>query len=82
MKVGVFGSGMVGQAIGGKAAELGHEVMVGTRNPAKLQEWLGKVGAAPELAHWPRRRPTARFCSMPPTAAALSKRSPWREKPI
>jgi predicted dinucleotide-binding enzyme len=46
MKVGVFGSGMVGQAIGGKAAELGHEVMVGTRNPAKLQDWLRKVGGS------------------------------------
>ena len=44
MKVGVFGSGMVGQAIGGKVAELGHEVMMGTRNPAKLQDWLGKMG--------------------------------------
>ena len=44
MKVGVFGSGTVGQAIGGKVAELGHEVMVGTRNPDKLQDWLGKVG--------------------------------------
>ena len=44
MKVGVFGSGMVGQAIGGKMAELGHEVIMGTRNPAKLQDWLGKMG--------------------------------------
>lgn len=44
MKIGVFGSGMVGQAIAGKLAELGHEVMVGTRNPAKLQDWLGEIG--------------------------------------
>ena len=44
MKVGIFGSAMVGQTIAGKVAELGHEVMVGTRNPAKLQDWLGKVG--------------------------------------
>ena len=44
MKVGIFGSGMVGQTIGSKVAELGHAVMMGTRNPAKLQEWLGKVG--------------------------------------
>ena len=44
MKVGIFGSGMVGQTIGSKVAELGHAVMMGTRNPAKLQEWLGKAG--------------------------------------
>jgi predicted dinucleotide-binding enzyme len=44
MKVGVFGSGVVGQTIGGRVAELGHEVMVGTRDPAKLQDWLSKIG--------------------------------------
>jgi hypothetical protein len=40
MRVGVFGSGMVGQAIGGKVAELGHAVMLGTRDVSKLQDWL------------------------------------------
>lgn len=44
MQVGVLGSGMVGQAIAGRVAELGHAVMVGTRDPGKLQEWLKKVG--------------------------------------
>ncbi len=44
MKVGVFGSGMVGKAIGGKVAELGHALMVGTRDTAKLQDWLGQTG--------------------------------------
>jgi len=44
MKIGVFGSGIVGQTIGSKVAELGHEVLIGTRNPAKLQEWLTKAG--------------------------------------
>lgn len=44
MKVGVFGSGMVGQTIAGKLVELGHAVMVGTRHPDKLHDWLGKVG--------------------------------------
>ncbi len=56
MKIGVFGSGIVGQTIAGKVAELGHDVMVGTRDPAKLQDWLGKtggnvrVGSLPEAA--------------------------------
>ena len=33
MKIGVFGTGMVGQALAGKLADLGHAVRVGTRDP-------------------------------------------------
>ncbi len=32
MKIGVLGTGIVGQTIGAKLAELGHEVMIGTRD--------------------------------------------------
>jgi 8-hydroxy-5-deazaflavin:NADPH oxidoreductase len=39
MKAGVLGSGMVGQAISARLAELGHKVMIGTRDPNKLYEW-------------------------------------------
>ena len=35
MKIGVFGTGGVGQTIGAKLVELGHEVMIGTRDVAK-----------------------------------------------
>ena len=34
MKIGVLGTGVVGQTIAAKLAELGHEVVVGTRDPA------------------------------------------------
>jgi predicted dinucleotide-binding enzyme len=34
MRVGVLGTGMVGRAIAAKLSELGHEVLVGTRDPA------------------------------------------------
>lgn len=44
MKIGVLGSGMVGQTIAAKLVALGHEVMVGTRSAEKLQEWLDGVG--------------------------------------
>lgn len=44
MKVGILGSGVVGQTIGGKLVELGHDLVMGTRDAGKLQEWLGKVG--------------------------------------
>jgi predicted dinucleotide-binding enzyme len=39
MKAGVLGSGTVGQAISARLAELGHDVMIGTRAPSKLSEW-------------------------------------------
>ena len=39
MKVGVLGSGMVAQAISARLAELGHDVMIGTRAANKLSEW-------------------------------------------
>jgi len=35
MKIGVLGTGTVGRTLAGRLAELGHEVMVGTRDPAK-----------------------------------------------
>ena len=35
MKIGVLGTGMVAKAIAGKLAALGHDVMIGTRDPAK-----------------------------------------------
>ena len=44
MKYGILGSGSVGQTIGAKLAGLGHEVMVGTRNPDKLKDWLAATG--------------------------------------
>ncbi len=39
MKIGVLGSGDVAKALGSGFLQHGHEVMVGTRTPAKLAEW-------------------------------------------
>lgn len=55
MKTGVFGSGTVGQVISARLAELGHNVMVGTRDPGKLSDWLAahndiKVGSFEQAA--------------------------------
>jgi len=56
MKIGIIGSGVVAQTLGAKLIELGHDVVVGTRDPAKLdekknmagtlREWLAKVNKA------------------------------------
>ncbi len=35
---------MVGQTLGAKLAELGHEVKLGSRDPAKLSEWARETG--------------------------------------
>ena len=49
MKVGILGSGVVGQFLGGGFASKGHDVEIGSRTPDKpeLQEWMkstkGKV---------------------------------------
>ena len=42
MKVGVIGSGVVGQTLSAGFLKHGHEVEIGTREPAKLKEWAAK----------------------------------------
>jgi 8-hydroxy-5-deazaflavin:NADPH oxidoreductase len=57
MKVGILGSGTVGQTLGSGFLQHGHEVMLGTRDPNKpeVQKWLrqnagGKAGTFEEAA--------------------------------
>lgn len=52
MKVGILGSGDVAKALAAGFLEHGHEVMMGTRDPAKLKGWNSKVrvGSFPETA--------------------------------
>jgi 8-hydroxy-5-deazaflavin:NADPH oxidoreductase len=46
MNIGIFGSGEVGQKLGGGFIELGHRVKIGTRDPSqeKIKEWIKKSG--------------------------------------
>ncbi len=44
MKIGIIGSGTVGQQLGIGFARLGHEVKIGTRDASKLNDWLKKTG--------------------------------------
>lgn len=48
MKVGILGSGTVGQALAIGFLKSGHEVMVGTRNTKKLADWLENEGEGAE----------------------------------
>lgn len=43
-KVGVIGSGMVGQVLAAGFRKHGYEVMIGTRSPEKLSDWLAGAG--------------------------------------
>jgi len=44
MTVGILGSGTVGQTLASGFIKHGYEVMIGTRNPEKLDEWKEKAG--------------------------------------
>lgn len=44
MKVGIIGSGDVGQRLGTGFIELGHSVKIGSRTPEKLRDWVDKNG--------------------------------------
>jgi predicted dinucleotide-binding enzyme len=46
MKVGVIGSGVVGQTLAAGFLKHGHEIEIGTREPAKLKEWSAKHAGA------------------------------------
>lgn len=59
MKIGILGSGVVGQTVGGKLAELGHNVVLGTRTPQErgekrgmgeaLDVWLERAGSGARI---------------------------------
>ena len=49
MKIGVLGTGMVGQTLGAKLVAMGHDVMMGGRSPdnEKVQAFVAKTGGKP-----------------------------------
>ncbi len=56
MKIGILGSGVVAQTLASGFLEHGHEVTLGTRDPAKVADWSrnsgGKVGAFADAARF------------------------------
>jgi predicted dinucleotide-binding enzyme len=60
MKIGILGSGVVGQTIGAKLVERGEDVVLGTRSPDQLSdkrglggplgEWLSRTGGKARIA--------------------------------
>lgn len=43
MKIGILGSGAVGKALTAGFIKYGYEVMAGSRNPEKLEEWKNEI---------------------------------------
>ena len=56
MRIAVLGTGPVGRALAGRLAELGHEVVVGTRDPAATRERTDDDGVA-TYAAWEADHP-------------------------
>ncbi|MEW5986726.1 MAG: NAD(P)-binding domain-containing protein [Chloroflexota bacterium] len=61
MKIGILGTGVVGQTIGAKLAELGHEVMIGTRDvAATLARTEPGFYGNPPFSVWQQQNPTVK----------------------
>ena len=70
MRVAVLGTGMVGRAIAGKLSELGHEVVVGTRDPAEtLARQEPDFAGNPPFAAWQAQHPQVRLAGLADAAA-------------
>jgi predicted dinucleotide-binding enzyme len=69
MKVGIIGSGVVGQTLAAGFLKHGHQVEIGTREPAKLRTWWLKI----------RESPSSRCQKLRRSATLSSWR--WRERP-
>jgi 8-hydroxy-5-deazaflavin:NADPH oxidoreductase len=52
MRIGVLGTGIVGQSLGLRLSELGHAVMLGTRDPSNLDAPKGRGPDASTLRTW------------------------------
>lgn len=70
MRIGVFGSGMVGQIISAKLVELGHDVMLGTRDVAALlaRTELG-IGQTEPFSAWSAAHPQVKLGTFAEAAA-------------
>ncbi len=58
MKIGILGSGVVGQTLANGFIKHKYEVMIGTSNPSKLNEWTKKAGGKASIGSFEK---TARF---------------------
>lgn len=71
MKIAVLGSGMVGRTLAARIAELGHEVVIGTRDPqATMARTEGDAMGNPPFSVWKAEHPIVTLAAFPDAAAA------------
>ncbi len=75
MRIEILGAGVVGQSIGSRLAEIGHEVNLGSRSAQNQNtaEWSQKVGAG--ASH-------GTFADAKATVSALLESFGWKEQEI
>lgn len=62
MKIGILGTGVVGQTIAAKLAQLGHEVVIGTRDPAATMKKAEKDAMGnPPFPEWHKQNPKVKL---------------------
>ena len=58
MKIGIIGTGVVGKTLAVKITEVGHDVMIGTRNVKDTLASTGKdMGGNPPFGEWQKQHP-------------------------
>lgn len=71
MKIAVLGTGAVGQSVGGRLAELGHDVTFGTRDPVATLARTGPDGhGTPPISAWLADRPAVVLATFSDAARA------------
>lgn len=70
MRIGVLGTGTVGQTISAKLVELSHDVMLGTRDVTALMARVKPgMGGTVSFAEWHKRNPKIKVGTFPEAAA-------------
>jgi predicted dinucleotide-binding enzyme len=70
VKIAVMGTGMVGRAIAVRLAQLGHDVVIGTRDPQQTLARTSPEDSRTECyAEWQRGQPSMRLVSLPEAGA-------------
>lgn len=70
MKIAVIGTGMVGRGLAGRLAGLGHDVVIGTRNPADtLARTDTDSMGTPPYQQWQQDNPAVSLATLPEAGA-------------